>query len=833
VGSSAGSPRVDFPSVCDVSEVPGRDIGKFLLVCRAGRGGMGEVWKAWSKDLRREVAIKFAAGQEEEDARRFFREAQLAGRLHHPNIVPVYDVGEYHGRPYLVMPWIDGTTIEMAELGHEGLVRAMVDIASAVDYAHREGVIHRDIKPQNILVSGATPYVTDFGLARQRSTRTSLTVSGMVVGTPEYMSPEQAMGRHALVDERADVYSLGATLYRLATGIPPYDGADPVTVLSRVVYGDPPAPRKVRPTLPRDLETIILCAMARERRHRYRSAGALAEDLRKFLNGEPIGARRPGTFHRLQRQVRRHRGVVSVLAVTLVLLTAGGTAHWFQRRAMMRALVAEREWRREQENRRARARAEFDRGVEFARLLEGSLSRPDGSAADERRLVDGALDRFRSALEMDPECAPAAYHVARIQLELDHPAEAREWCSVAIRVSPRLAAAYLLRAQIDFERYQALRWDPENGTTIDSGDASKILRTIQEDLECAKSWESGAVHPHYSLGLWALVRGKWAECVEAWRQYLEERPEDWRLHQLLATVLQQAGQSEIAFEHADRAVRIRPRSASSVSRRGLAHLRLGRVEAAREDADRALSLRPDQPQSWLTRSICRKLKGDFSGSVLDMDRYLSAYPTDRRVWFHRGNVALHLKRLKEAESNFSRALEIDPTYAEAWLNRAVVRFRTDDLAGALLDLAVVLDLRPGKPEALAARGKIRRRCGDLPGAIADYTAALVSRPLDPDLHYSRGNARRDLADLGGALCDFLEAVHLDPKRAEAQANLGLLYETLADRQAGVPIDLLGSAERHLARAVEVGGENWSYRASAEGWLARVRLKLRKVSLPVY
>ena len=285
------------------------DLGKFILVRLVGKGGMGEVHQAWDKELGRFVAIKLIPSPTEEERRRFVREAQVAAKLDHPNIVPVYDVGITERAAFIAMKFVQGTTLDRAPLTLRQKVTALRDAARAVAFAHHEGVIHRDLKPQNILVESpeASPkvYLTDFGLARQVSLETSLSVSGVVVGTPQYMSPEQALGRPKEVDERSDVYSLRATLYALLGGAAPFGGDDLLGTLRRVVEEDPHPLRLMNPSLPRELETIVMKCLEKEKTRRYAGPAELADDLDRWLAGWI--PRRPGRPPASRRCVSRSR----------------------------------------------------------------------------------------------------------------------------------------------------------------------------------------------------------------------------------------------------------------------------------------------------------------------------------------------------------------------------------------------------------------------------------------------------------------------------------------------------------------------------------------------
>jgi WD40 repeat protein/tRNA A-37 threonylcarbamoyl transferase component Bud32 len=328
------------PDAADQGPSPPSEVGQYVVLGEVGRGGMGVVYQARHRDLRRTVALKMilaGAFASEVQRQRFRREAELAARVQHPHIVQVYEVGLHDGRPFLAMEWVGGGSLADRLEGDtwppDAAAGLIETLARAIDVAHQSGVVHRDLKPSNILLqtggdaaavgplAGAIPKIADFGLARAMDADGSLTATGLTLGTPEYMAPEQAAG--AQVGPAADIYALGAVLYRLLTGQPPFRGDTPMEVLQALLSADPIAPRRFRPAVPRDLETITLKAMAREPQRRYATALALAEDLRRFLADLPIRAQPPSALYHLRKFARRHTGLVAGVAGTVAALVLG------------------------------------------------------------------------------------------------------------------------------------------------------------------------------------------------------------------------------------------------------------------------------------------------------------------------------------------------------------------------------------------------------------------------------------------------------------------------------------------------------------------------------
>ncbi len=276
-----------------------RYIGDYELLEEIARGGMGVVWKARQTSLKRDVAVKMIrngalAGPDE--VARFLREAEAAANLQHPNIVAIHEVGEHGGQHYFSMDYVAGrdleTLVKNGPLSPHRAARYVKIIATAVHFAHQRGTLHRDLKPQNVLIDSADqPRITDFGLAKFMKADSGMTQSGAVMGTPSYMPPEQAAGRHGDVGPASDVYSFGAILYELVTGRPPFRASSAMSTLLEVLETEPTAPRRLKADIPPDLETICLKCLEKAPSARYPSAQALAEELDRFLKSEPIQAR--------------------------------------------------------------------------------------------------------------------------------------------------------------------------------------------------------------------------------------------------------------------------------------------------------------------------------------------------------------------------------------------------------------------------------------------------------------------------------------------------------------------------------------------------------------
>ena len=381
-----------------------------------GQGGMGRVYLAYDPKLRRRVAVKFLHREDLSAAKRFLAEARAQARVVHDRVCQVYEVGETEGKTYIVMQYIQGSPLHRAGLSLEDKVILLKRVAQGLQAAHAAGLVHRDIKPANIMVERhedgfLKPYLMDFGLAQ--SHRDHGTTSRGFAGTPQYMSPEQARGETAKLDRRTDIYSLGATLYCLLTGKPPFRGEQTKDVVQSIINEAPTPPRVIAPDIPADLEAICLKCMDKSRSNRYASARELSRDLGRYLEGEPVMARAKGFLYRARKKIQKNRLLASIAALAfLILLIAAVSILNTRRVSRMREQLAG-DFTERVERIEARAR--------FSALSPAHDIRPDREKI--RRMMHG-IERAMAQAGSLAE-GPGHYALGRGYLALDEATAAR------------------------------------------------------------------------------------------------------------------------------------------------------------------------------------------------------------------------------------------------------------------------------------------------------------------------------------------------------------------------------------------------------------------------
>ena len=724
-----------------------RRFGHYVLDGKLGVGGCGEVWKAWDTQLGRWVAVKLLRGSDDTEVARFIREAQTAARLSHANIAAIYEAGVLDGRHFIVMQYVDGRTLKgVPRDDRRVVVEIMRDAARAIDYAHGSGVIHRDVKPDNVMVERSRVYVLDFGLAKAVRDAGASATGALMVGTPNYMSPEQARGDP--VDARTDVYSLGATLYEMLTGRPPFVAPTVVEVFEKILNEEPRA-------LEGELGVIAAKAMDKDRDRRYPTAAAFADDLDRWLKGEPISARPASAFYRLRKFVGRRKPVVVTAAIGLAALVAALVTvvpGWRRAAEAMR----ERERRLEAA---ARARPHVDRAREHLRDVERLLAqdRPDDSA------VEVAASRARGelarALKEDGRCAEAHLVAARAWRLLDDDDRALEACDRAIATDPQLMTAYLDRARIlidHYERERHLERGPE------APGQKELWRRIEDDLRRVETWSGGTDEALLVRAARAFVEERWGEAAAQFEQFAAAHPGDESAWRDAGHAWLHEKRSDAAEASLTRAVELMRSRARTRYLRGLARLEAGRVEDAVADLRLAVERAPREPghHSKLGEALLRA--GRETDAAAAFDKAVELEPEEAAWRYNRGVFRLGARRADEAEADFTRAIELRRDHARAYVNRGTARMAMGRCDEAEADCTRAVELSPRDALAFGNRAEVRAALKRFAEAEADADRAIELSPREWRLFGMRGDLRARRGAWRDALADWRQALALEP-----------------------------------------------------------------------
>lgn len=527
-------------------------IGRYEIGPLLGEGGMAQVYRAFDPTLNRFVALKFLRETDREHLSRFIREARAQAQIGHENICDVYEAGIVDGRPFIAMRYIDGVTLAEAamRMSIEEKVAVMAEVAEAVHAAHRTGLVHRDLKPNNIMVEarpdgGWHSWVLDFGLARDSSMDTMTTI-GMIMGTPPYMSPEQARGLRSTIDRRTDVYSLGATLYDILSGRPPFSGDSSVAVIMKVVSDEAPPMRTIDASIPGDLDTIVLKCLEKDQQRRYDSARALAEDLRRYLDGEPIEARRTTFVYRWIKRARKHPTMAALLAIAVVAVLA--SMAWAVTTSLRSA-------------ERQRAAQRFGQEIErMGAIARYSSMLPLHDVQRERRWIRDRIARIeRDAESMGRTAAgPAQYAIGRGYLALREWEPSRRALEAAWNEDYRTPeVAYALGRVIGAQYQEEL----DEAERISNADARAARRSAVEKQyrDAALGWlrqsaGSGSESPAYAEGLIALYEKRYDAALERARKAFHDVPWMHEAKELEADIWLERGNEQFGSGRVDDAL---------------------------------------------------------------------------------------------------------------------------------------------------------------------------------------------------------------------------------------------------------------------------------------
>jgi serine/threonine-protein kinase len=808
------------------SRFPVENWDRYELLAQIGQGGMGTVFQARDKRLGRVVALKFILGTHPNLVMRLLQEARAQARIDHPNICHVYEVGEVDRRAYIAMQFVAGEQLgkASAKLSLDEKVAVMRDVALAIHEAHKLGIVHRDLKPANIMVERTEdrrwfPVVMDFGLAREATVEAGLTESGALLGTPAYMAPEQARGDLRAVDRRSDVYSLGATFYELITGRPPFAQRGLAVTLEDVIKGEPPAPRSLVATTPIDLETIALKCLAKEPERRYASARALAEDLERYLDGEPILGRRPSLARRLRLRAQRHRALVAVSFSSLLAILAVATL------GIRAALISWRERTRAAERARL-AESLGHEAKEIEWVLRVAYQLPLHDTTPERELTRARMQKIAATKHDLGPLGDGVIHDAlgRGQLALHQWSQAEDQLARAAASgidSPGLHAArgralgeLYHRAREDARRSGDKEWLARREHELDE----KYLTPALRELDRSRGMAEVGADPALLEAWLALYRRDYARAESRGLEAVARKPWLFEARKVASDAAYEAAHDKL--DHGD----------YDAARAGFAHaaaLYARAAEVARSDA----SVHEAAAQTWLQQAEVDFRQGRAGKEAIDnalaaVDKAIVADPHDATALTTKAYVLLRsyltpALRAKDERGELealaqvaARATTIDARDAQAWdaLGSAhLYRGRYEMTHGgdpaqwwnqSLREIGTSLSIEPNNPWANNDLGVVHRWMG----------LQLVNTGHDP------------MAEYEAAMRAYERAARIDPLYLYAVSNQADIEATIANYQATHgkdPAAAVSAARRAGERCVAI---DRSY-ADAYGIVAYAELDL--------
>jgi serine/threonine-protein kinase len=802
---------------------PGQTFGAYELLEEIGKGGMGVVYKARQKAPDRLVALKIIAtgrGATAQEIERFRNEADMAGQLDHPNVVPVYQVGEQGGLVFFSMKLIEGGTLadhlrgarfQRAQFPEGTLktcptptdprtaARLMAQVARAVHHAHQRGVLHRDLKPSNVLLDAdGLPHVSDFGLAKHVEADGNLTQSGAFVGTPLYMAPEQTTGKRGAVTVATDVHGLGAVLYALLTGQPPWGGETVLDTLEQVKTLEALPPSRSNPRMDRDLDTICLKCLEKEPSRRYSSAAALADDLEAWLKGEPIAARPINRLARLWRRCRRHKALIVAAGLPLLtLLFVIGAVRWSQERQNAETIQAVADSLRD-----ATRWQDKEDWAEALRVLDLAKGRLMGSGLTtlldqvEQRRREAALvagleeaqlrssDRYAAdGAAHDLKAADRAYQEIFRSNDLDvtaiSPAESArliEDSAMRTRLVTALDYWAYVKDRLPGDKGEGPRsiarlvdkdlWRQQLRDSITTEDREAVKRLAEaEDVLSQPPASLLLLSFHLPLGSGREARARLLRQAQA--QY----PADFWLNVELGWHLADAvAKPAEAVGYFQAALARRPQSPVVYNSLGLAWAAQQKWPEAAQAFHKAVQFQPDFYWAYKNLGDALKEQGKLADAEDAFYKAIRLKP-DYAVALNALGVTLReQQKFREAIDVFEKAAQYGSNSAHKELGRTFRAMRKPTEAEDASRKAIARDLND--PEAYDGLGNALADQGRLPQALEAYTKGLEVNSRHADSHNNLGVALFKMGKLPDAVAAFEKAIYVNPNYVAAYSNLG-------------------------------------------------------------
>jgi tetratricopeptide (TPR) repeat protein len=821
-GSFLEGPLFNTPTVDTAPnpEQPGSVIGPYKLIQEIGEGGMGNVWMVQQTEpVKRLVALKvIKPGMDSKQVlARFEAERQALALMDHPNIARVLDAGATPtGRPYFVMELVKGVPItqycDEHRLTPKERLELFVPVCQAIQHAHQKGIIHRDIKPSNVLIAlydgKPVPKVIDFGIAKatgqQLTAQTLVTGFGAVVGTLEYMSPEQAELNQLDIDTRSDIYSLGVLLYELLTSSTPLEKkrlkeTAMLEVLRIIREEEPPRPStrlaESKDTLPTisarrqteparltrlvrgELDWIVMKCLEKDRNRRYETANGLARDIERYLHDEPVQACPPSAWYRFRKFARRNRTAVVVTALLLLFIALlGGGGGWVMRDR------AARQAEKSNNLERTLDRADFFLGLgkrpEAQAALEQARMLADQAPADPSRDERLAALEERLAAEVRDQQFMARYEQIRLEVQSRFNVEASRFSHSGLPEITDALGRYGITVGV---------MAPAEAAACIKGRPEAVRHALVAALyECLfMTWRK-----ELQKGQWLLTTIAAAD-KDAWRvrvrevlasgdaKALEQRAREADVSQqppsflvvLADSLPRQAG--AVRLELLRRTQRAYPADLWANHHLGFELANNGRPAEAVRYYTAALSLRPDNPVNYLNRGTALYRAGELDQAIADYRHCLVLAPAFPAAHSNLGLALYKQGKLDEAIAECRKAIEFDPKYALAYSTLGTTLYKQGKVEEAIAALCKALDLDPKDATAHSNLGLALAEQGKLGQAIAEFRKAIDLDPKDAEAHSNLGAALAEQGKLDEAIAEYRQAIKLDPKFAPTHYNLGI------------------------------------------------------------
>ena len=783
-------------------------VGDYEIVSELGRGGMGVVYQARQVKANRIVALKMVLSGQRlalEQKIRFQIEAEAVARLTHPNIVQLFEVGEQDGQPFFSLEFCAGGSLDrkLNEQPQPAEAAAILveKLARAMHYAHSRGVVHRDLKPANVLLTAdGEPKITDFGLAKRLDTGSNLSRSGLVVGTASYMAPEQARGAVHEVGPAADVWALGAVLYECLTGCPPFRGATVYETMRSVLSEEPALPSSLNEKVPRDLETICIKCLNKEPGGRYGSALELAEDLRRYREGEPILARPAARWERAWKWARREPAKAAAIgAVTLALLagTAGTILYGLYteqraKEATAKARQLEKQQEQQQKLDRLRNSAEeaevANRFVDAYRDWTAALAVLDNdpNAVDDdlrsrlearrKRVRELLAERARADAERNELLTRRKDFTDRVK-RFDRARYEVVFHAISISGESRTADTMVVRRAAPealeelgldvtkrpeefaggFERFRACVESPAQLDKLANDCYQILLAWSAAEMTPGAAADDAEASPRRALRLLDAAAALAAV-------YPLEKSQAYHLRR--AQVYEQLDKKTEATAERERAKDIAPTAVIDLFEAALQHFRKGEFDLATADCERVLQREPNDFWTQYVSALCNLQQKQWSVALVRLEACLEKRPNSPWLLMHRALAHAGAKNFSAAEADFERVLRDAPSpsfRAIVLTNRSTVWIQQQRWTDAEHDLLQAIELRPKAYQGYVNLAMVYQQQGKRAEAVRAMNKAIECQPQNANLYLVRARLQLARGEEKAARQDYEEFLAREPK----------------------------------------------------------------------
>jgi len=803
----------DFATSIPEHSLVGKTLGDFEMLGLIGTGGMGAVFLAKQISLDREVALKVISdisGTHKRSLERFKREAKALAKVSHPNIVSIYEIGGQEPYSYIAMEFIKGVSLDKilssirkaspdvkasaimrkcleaqapidthrhvnnqntngAAIDTDYIVQIsslIISIASALEYAHSIGILHRDVKPSNILITAnGTVKIVDFGLAKSRN-QENITITGEFFGTPSYVSPEQIQ-KPDTVDCRSDVFSLAATYYECLTLHPPFGGDTVNETLVQVISRDAVPPKKYCPRLSADFNTVLLHALEKFPDDRYQTAGDFATDIRNILEFKPITAKRPSITRRTYKALRRNPLKLLIIGISLLLITLGYfTLSNYVRES--KKFAARKQYEialTKMSNKNFAAALTY---LSQATKISPSFAEAYFSIGDCYHALEQdqkAIEAYKLAIEINPDDSRAHNNLGRTYLRLGRNEDAIQPLKEAIRIDPDYAIAYvnLGTAYHNLDRYQ------------------KAIQTYNMAINLRPNYANA----YSNRGLAYLKKTDYDHAIEDCNKAIELSPNLAEPYNNRGQAYIELGLYDLAVKDFDRAIAKNPALPFVYSNRGLAFCYKGNYDRAIEDSNKAIELDPNLAVAYVNRGLVYIETASYDHAMRDFDRAIANNPALPIAYSNRGFVYFHKGYYDSAIKDCNKAIELNPNLAAAYINRGLAYFGKKEHDLAIKEFNKAIAINPALSKAYNNLGLAYANKGDFDSAIKEYDKAIELSPNQPELYNNRGLAFLGKSDYDSALKDFDHAITISPKSVQAYVQRGHTYACKQEYDAAI------------------------------------------------